>query len=39
MNISHIMLIVGGFLMSSENTTSIQDAYQYDSQGLSLIHI
>ncbi|SVD02738.1 uncharacterized protein METZ01_LOCUS355592, partial [marine metagenome] len=33
MNISHIILIAGGFLMSSENTTSIQDEYQYDSQG------
>ena len=37
MNISHIMLIAGGFLMSSENTTSIQDEYQYDSQGRPII--
>ena len=37
MNISHIMLIAGGFLMSSENTISIQDEYQYDSQGRPII--
>ena len=37
MNISHIILIAGGFLMSSENTTSIQDEYQYDSQGRPII--
>ena len=37
MDISHIILIAGGFLMSSENATSIQDEYQYDSQGRPII--
>ena len=37
MNSIKYLLMAGGFLMSSENTASIQDEYQYDSQGRPII--
>jgi len=37
MNSIKYLLMAGGFLMSSENTASIQAEYQYDNQGRPII--
>ncbi len=39
MNSIKYLLMAGGFLMSSENTTTIQAEYQYDNQGRPIIPV